>query len=81
MAPTSTPQIAGQRLPKAFPFTERPRGQAEYDAQQITPTATWESLSAPKRLKEIDAEAEARHAGLHGKLIWGGTVVVNGSFR
>ena len=62
MPSTSIPQIAGQRLLKAFSFTKRPREQVEYADQTITPTATQES--APKRLKEIDAEAEARQAGL-----------------
>ena len=59
---TSIPRVVGQRLLKAFSFTKRPRGQVEYDDQQIMPTAT--RGSAPKRLKEIDAEAEARQAGL-----------------
>ena len=62
MPSTSIPQIAGQHLLKAFSFTKRPREQVEYADQTITPTATQES--APKRLKEIDAEAEARQAGL-----------------
>ena len=42
-------------------------GQVEYDDQQIMPTATLES--APKRLMEIDAEAEARQADLVAR--WG----------
>ena len=62
MPSTSIPQIAGQRLLKAFSFTKRPCEQVEYADQTIMPTATQES--APKQLKEIDAEAEAQQGGL-----------------
>ena len=64
MASASISQIAGQRLRKAFSFIKRPREQVEYDDQQIAPTTTRESAPIAKRLKEIDAEAEARQAGL-----------------